>query len=203
MYYEIVYTILNCNAAVFEIVKTQPRKIQRFLLIAGAAWGVFLHCHAAFAATDQADLTVGIKTLPLLVDRITGTTTMAIIYDPANPASKSEADEIKSIVDKGLEAPGELKLVSKLVPVDELAALSGSKIAILTSGLSAHYDAIGKTASANAVLTMSTDLGCVQANKCILGIVSKPHVEIYYSKVAAEAAHINFGQVFALLVKQI
>lgn len=50
---------------------------------------------------------------------------------------------------------------------------------------------------------MSTDLGCVKANKCILGLVSKPSVDIYYSKSAADAAKITFSPAFTMLVKQI
>ena len=158
---------------------------------------------SSFAATDQADLAVGMKTLPLLANKITGTATLAIIFDPNNAASKEEAAGIKAILDSGFEAPGDLKITGVLVPVSDLDKMMGSKIAILTSGLSAHYGAITKVATNNGVLTMSTDLGCVKANQCVLGIVSKPHVEIYYSKTAADAAKISFGQVFAMLVKQI
>jgi len=157
---------------------------------------------SAFAATDQADLAVGMKTLPLLTNKITGTASLAIIYDPANPASKEEANGIKAVLDSGFEAP-DLKLTGVLVPVGDLGKMAGSRIAILTGGLSAHYDAINNAAISNSVLTMSTDLDCVRANKCVLGLVSKPHVEIYYSKAAADAAKISFGQVFAMLVKQI
>lgn len=37
-------------------------------------------------------------------------------------------------------------------------------------------------------------------NDCVIGTVSKPHVEIYYSQ---EAAHISFEPAFLMLVKQI
>ena len=157
----------------------------------------------ACAATDQTDLSVGMKTLPLLTNKIIGTASVAIIFDPLNSASKAEAVGIKAIIDDKFEAPGGLKLIATLVPVNELGKIAGSQIAILSSGLSHHYTTIGDAAAANNVLTMSTDLGCVQANKCVLGLVSKPHVEIYFSKAAADAAKISFGQVFAMLVKQI
>lgn len=158
---------------------------------------------ASFAATDQADLSVGMKTLPLLTNKITGSAVLAIVYNPANPISKEEATSIKAILDNGFAAPGDLKLTGIYVPVGELGKISGSKIAILTSGLDVDYNAIGATAAKNGVLTMSTDLNCVRANKCVLGIVSKPHVEIYYSPEAANASRISFEQTFTMLVKQI
>ncbi len=155
------------------------------------------------AATDEADISVGMKTLPLLSDAITGTTFLAIIYDPSNAASVKEADGIKSIIDRKLETPDDLKLVGTLVPVGELQKLSASKIAFLTGELGSYYNAIGTVSARNHVLTMSTDLGCVQANQCVLGITSKPHVQIYFSQGAANAAQITFGQVFMMLVKKI
>ena len=164
---------------------------------------IMIFATSAVAATDQADLSVGMKTLPLLTNKITGTASLAIIYDPANSASQQEAAGIRAILDGGFKAPGDLKLTGMLVPVGDLGKMAGSRIAILTSGLSAHYSAISNTAAANSILTMSTDLSCVQTNKCVLGLVSKPHVEIYYSKAAAAAAKISFGQVFAMLVKEI
>lgn len=157
----------------------------------------------AFAETDKSDLSVGMKTLPLLTDKITGNASLAIIYDPSNPASQREAGNVKAILDSGFEAPGDLKLRGVLVPVGDLGKLSGSRVAILTGGLRGYYDAISRAASSRSILTMSTDMACVQAGKCVLGIASKPHVEIYYSKEAADNAKISFGQVFTLLVKQI
>ena len=168
-----------------------------------AAGSIMMLASSALAATDQTDLSVGIKTLPLLTNKIEGSAKIAIVFDPANGASKQEAGGIKAILDAGFEAPGDLKLTGVLVPVGDLATMADSKIAILTSGLSTHFDAISTAAASNSILTMSTDLSCVQANKCILGIVSRPNVEIYYSKTAADAAKISFSQAFKMLVKQI
>lgn len=164
---------------------------------------VILLAPPCYAVTTEADISVGMKTLPLLTSKIEGSATVAIIFDPADASSKDEAASINAILGRGFVAPGDLKLTRRLVPVNDLPRIEGSKIALLTSGLSAHYDAIGSVAANNGILTMSTDLGCVKANKCVLGIVSKPHVEIYYSKVAADAAKISFEQVFTLLSKQI
>ncbi|MDE3060925.1 MAG: hypothetical protein KGJ06_07930 [Pseudomonadota bacterium] len=154
----------------------------------------------ALADTSRADLSLGMKTLPLLANKITGETTLAILFDPANPDSKTEAEHISAILEEGFEAPGDVRLISQLVPVDRLDKLSGSKIAVLTGGLDAYYGVIGPAAAKDNVLTMSTDLGCVRAHQCVLGLVSRPHVEIYYSSGAADAAHIVFGPIFLRLV---
>lgn len=156
-----------------------------------------------YADTNKADLTVGMKTIPLLDTKLAGTVKLAILFDPANPDSKQEADRIKAILDGGFQTLDGLKLVGVLVPVDNLDMLRDSKIAVLSSGLAAYYNAINNAVTGNGILTMSTDLGCVRAQKCILGIQSRPRVEIYYSKEAAQNANVVFGQVFSLLVTEI
>ena len=158
---------------------------------------------SAFADTDKSDLVVAMKTLPLLANKIVGMAKIAVIFDANNADSKQEATHIKNIIESGLEIPGDIKLVAILVPVTSLQDISGKQIAILTDGLSKYYDAINQLAINNHVLTMSTDLVCVHANKCILGIISQPKVEIYYSKQAADAAQVSFGPVFSMLVKQL
>jgi len=150
-------------------------------------------------ATDALDITVGLKTLPLLTNKIAGPAQTAIVYDAA---SKADADAIKAAIDGGLEGPGGVKLAAQLVAVSDLGKLSGAKIVILAAGIGkGSFDAIATAAS--GALTLSTDLDCVKANKCVLGIVSKPAVEIYFSKAAADAAHIGFAAAFAMLAKPV
>src|SRR5258708_943976 len=67
-----------------------------------------------YADTDATDLSVGMKTVPLLNTKLTGTVELAIIFDNANPGSKREAEKIKSILDGGFQALGDLKLIGVL-----------------------------------------------------------------------------------------
>jgi hypothetical protein len=154
-------------------------------------------------ATDQKDLVVGLKTFPLLDNKITGTAAAAIIFDPANPSSKADADSIKAAMGATAWPVAGVTLTPLMIPVSELAKLSQAKVAVVAQGTSASFGAIATAASSAGVLTMSTDLDCVKGGKCILGIVSNPTVEIYYSKAAGDAAKITFSPAFTMLVKQI
>ncbi len=156
----------------------------------------------SLAATDKADLLVSMKILPLLAKKITGPTSFAIIYNPADTGSSEEAKGIKAILEGNFETPGNIKLISVLVPVNNLGLIADSRMAILTSGLKDYYEEISKISIGKNILTMSTDLACVRAGKCVIGIVSKPMVDIYYSKAAADTANIVFSQIFTLLAKQ-
>jgi len=154
-------------------------------------------------ATDQKDLTIGLKTFPLLENKIVGNAVAAIIYDPANPSSKADAEAIRAVIDAGLMAPGGVTITAVMVPVSELSKLSTAKLAFVASGTKGSFDAIGVAAAAAGILTISADLDCVRANKCVLGVVSSPSVEIYYSKHAGDAAKVSFSQAFTMLVKEI
>src|SRR5271165_6494825 len=127
-------------------------------------FGLFLS--PAAWATDQLDISVALKTLPLLTAEITSPATVAVVYDPANPKSKADAEKIKSIFNSGLEAPGDIKFVPQLTSTADLSGLSNAKIAFVASGLPASdYADIGAVAGSMGVLTISTDIGCVKANK--------------------------------------
>lgn len=157
----------------------------------------------ALAATNKDDLAVGVKSIPLLEKKIQGSAAVAVVFNPADAESKGEADVIKGIFDGGLDAPGGVKLSASLVPVSELGKISGSQIVVLTGGLKSYFEAIATAVNGAGVLSLSTDLECVRSNKCILGIVSKPSVEIYYSSKAAADANVSFATAFTMLVKKI
>jgi len=99
-------------------------------------------------ATDQMDLSVALKTLPLLTNKITGPAIVAIVYDTANAESKADAEAIKAIIDSGLEAPGGVKLAAQMTGTGELSKLSGTRIAFLAHGLPvSDYNAVGAAAA--------------------------------------------------------
>jgi hypothetical protein len=155
-------------------------------------------------ATTESDLIVGLKTIPLLKHKFADRVFVSIIFDPDNSTSKEDAQVIKSILDSGMVSSGGVQLTTGFVSINQLSKLDNAKIAFITPGLSTSaQEALYERASQAGVLTISTDLNCVRTNKCVLGVVSQPSVEIYYSHVAAEAARISFVQVFTMLVKHI
>jgi hypothetical protein len=155
-------------------------------------------------ATDQQDLAVALKTLPLLTNKIASPAVVAVLYDQAVPASKNDAEKIKSVFDGGLKAPGDIHLDVQLVGMTELSQLSKAKIAFVAEGLPmADYSPIRTAASAAGTLTISADQECVKTAACVLGVSSKPQVEVYYNPAAAEAARIGFASAFTMLAKQV
>lgn len=160
----------------------------------------------ADAAPDQPaqiDLMVGIKSLALLQNKIQGTVKVAVVYDPGNEASRADAQRINAFFKNEGSHISNIAFTPVLVPLSALDSMVESKIVVLAVGLAGSYGTISAEAARNGQLTMSTDLGCVKANQCVLGIVSEPSVEIYYSQAAAKASSIVFAQAFTMLVKHI
>ncbi|MDP9127182.1 MAG: hypothetical protein M3N08_02825 [Pseudomonadota bacterium] len=173
-----------------------------FLTVAGAIALAGLNPLPCLA-TERQDIVAGLDTLPMMVDKISGDVTMAIIFDAAIPASKADADNVKAIVDAGINVPGGGKLSALLVNVNDLAKLSRVRLAFMTTGLAPHFADINLVTSAASVLTVSTDISCVTAGACIIGISNSPKLAIYFNKAAADAAKIEFSQGFAMLVRQL
>jgi len=152
-------------------------------------------------AMDELDLSVGFKTLPLLDNKLSGVVPVAIIYDPKIPESQTEANSIDKILSGGFKAPGDIKLSSVMVPADNLSALSSAKIGLFTKG-SCTTD-VARAAKTQRILTMSSELDCVKFNRSILGIVSRPSVEIYLSKPAADESRVGFSTAFMMIAELI
>jgi len=153
-------------------------------------------------ATEALDVSVGLKTLPLLKNRITGAINMAIVFDPVNPESRADADAIKAIADDEGVAAGGDRLIGMTVAVTDLAKLKGAKVIFVARGVTADgFETVALAAAADGIISISTDLACVKAGKCVLGIVTRPTVEIYFSRAAASASHLGFSSSFIMLAK--
>ncbi len=179
-------------------------------LVVKYAWpmgGVVLLCLAGASvarATDQFDISTGLKTIYLLKEKIPMPVTVGVVYDAANEQSQNDAIVVKDNIDKSVGVPGGMTAVAKLVKNSDLTSLTGVKVIFVTQGLSTEMLLETNHAAATAgILSISTDLTCAASNKCVLGIVSKPRVEIYYSTVAAEASHIGFVPAFIMLAKPV
>lgn len=173
--------------------------LSRTLVCAAALLAIPAPGHADVTAKD---VQVAARTFGFLATKPTGSLTLAIVYAPAIADSKAEADALSGLLGSGLAAGG-VTLVPSLVPVDQLAKLAGAGAVFVTAGLSAHQDAVFAAAKAAKLLTMATDMGCVQSGKCVLGVRAEPKVQIVVNKAAAEACQIGFQPAFRMMISEI
>lgn len=156
----------------------------------------------AIAEVSKSDLLVASKALNFMVPKVTGAISIAVVFDPSDAGSLAEANQAMSLIGGGLKA-GKSNLTAVKVPVGDLSAISTSKMVLVTAGTGAHRKAIKSAADAANVLTVSTDMSCVESTNCVAGVVSRPKVIIKISKSAKSAAAIEFASAFTMMVLEI
>ena len=157
---------------------------------------------AASAASAELNMPVAARVVSFLQPAPAGAITAAILYQPGDPASEAEAGAIERAVAGGLPT-GKGTIRTRRVPVNALGGLSGVRIAFLTQGLRGSQSDIATAAARQSILTVTSDLACVQSGHCAVAVSSGARVQITVSRAACRAANIQFGSAFLMLVKEI
>lgn len=131
-----------------------------------------------------------------------GAIAAAIIYQPGDPGSEAEAGAIERAVAGGL-ASGKGTIRTRRVSVNALGGLSGTRVAFVTQGLRGNQADIAAAAARQSILTVTSDLACVQSGRCAVAVSTGARVQITVSRAACRAANIQFGSAFLMLVKEI
>ncbi|MFZ5610536.1 MAG: hypothetical protein ACOY99_13115 [Pseudomonadota bacterium] len=177
-------------------------RLSRVAFLVASTWATILGGPATVQAeTTEKDIQVAARAVAFMENAPSGDTPAAIIYDPANGATKAEAEAIQKAMGAGLKA-GNANLQPKLVAVGSLGDLAGARVAFVTGGLGAQHGAIFAAAAPKSILTVSTDMSCVDAGKCVVGVMTQPKVEIIVSKAARDASSISFAAAFLMMVKE-
>jgi len=170
------------------------RRIKRFVA-AGAALACGIPAGAA-----ELNLPVATRVISFLQPAPEGAIPAAIVYEPGNAASEAEAAAIEHA---GPLVAGKGTLRLKKVPVNALGGLAGVRVAFVTAGLGGAQAQVAAAAARQSILTITSDMSCVQAGRCAVAISSAPRVQITVSRSATKAANIQFGSAFLMLVKEI
>jgi hypothetical protein len=152
----------------------------------------------AMAETTQRDLEVIGRALGFVEGASGATRVVAIVYDGG---SEAEAQALAASMGAGLST-GRVTLTPRLVPAADASGLAGADAAVLLGG-TAGDAAVFSAASANGVMSVSTDMSCVQGGHCVMGVQSAPSVRIVVNRGAATASSISFAAAFAMMVEEI
>lgn len=160
----------------------------------------FVSCPSVSAATFSAkDTQIVAKAIGFLDPPPSGGT-VALVYDPANPASKADADAIAALFAGGISEGGS-SLTAKSVDVASLG--DGSGYVALIAAQSATSDKIMLAAKAHHIPCITADTGSVQSGRCVMSVHSDPKVEIIVNHGAAQAAGVSFQSAFRMLIHEI
>jgi len=122
---------------------------------------------------------------------------IGIVFDPAKPGSVAEKNAIMAAVGGGYTVGG-VTIVGRPM---EAGATGGVKFLFVTRGVS--FAAVGPDARANRIMTLGSDLACVQSGVCVVGISTEPNVQIVVNRKAAGAVGASFKAAFRMMIQEI
>lgn len=178
--------------------KTIPRPATWGFALALLTAAVGLNAANAGSLT-QKDVQILAKAIGFLEPPPSGPATVAIAYDPADPASKQDADAIAGYFGDGLKAGGAV-LKPKVTEVGQLSA--GGFIAVVAAS-GVKIEQVNTATRALHVACITADATAVQAGNCVMSVKSDPKVEILISKSAASGSNVGFGSAFLLMAHEI
>ena len=152
---------------------------------------------SATAAVTDKDAKVIAKAIGFIENGPKGALDVAVVTDGG--ASKADAD---AFVSHAAGVTGDVTLKPTIVAPGALAG-SNAKVVFVPQGMSGSYAAIASAAASKKMITTTNDAGCVAAQKCAIGVVSDPKVDITVSKAAAAASGVTFGSAFSMMIKEV
>ena len=158
------------------------------------------NAQSASYVTDK-DLQVAVRAFSFVYGMPKGDIEIEIVYDPNVPASAGEAQQLGKLIGGGNEFANR-SVRAKMVPLAQMGS-TGDKIAYVTHGLAQEFDILSQKASANKMLTFSTDFQCVDSQKCVMGVVASPAIKMEISRSASAAAGLEFSQALKLMIKEV
>ncbi len=165
---------------------------------------LFLLCLAqpgSCNATTLNELKIGVRVFDFMVAPPRGKTPLAILYDGQNRASLDDARAIQGWVNSGISS-AKAELIASLVDARRLDEAPGFRLAIVAAGSDAVDRQILAYAQKNQALTISSDLACLRAGKCVVGVVGAPRVEVIINRDAASRCGIAFSEAFRMMVRE-
>ena len=156
----------------------------------------------AHAETSAKEFKAFSKILSLSKDVPAGSIELGVVYDASNATSKADFDAIKAMIGNGFKGPKHQITLKEVTPAD--IASSGTPVLFITEGLDAGAQGkAAETAKANKVLTVSTDMGCVESGNCILGIDVSKGVKVLMNGNSYRDSGLKFDAAFEFMVKEI
>jgi len=152
------------------------------------------------AAEGGREIQVAGRTLTFLDNGPTGKVVFAVVFDPSKPASVAERDEVMAALGSGMSVGG-ITVVGRAVELNSLGSAGDAGAFYLTHGV--NYTAAGAFAKSKKILSISSDMACVQSGACVMGVAASPKVEIVVNSATAKAEGIVFKAAFKMMIKEI
>jgi hypothetical protein len=162
---------------------------------------LFLTATPASAADEAKVVEIAARALSFLEPAPSGAAPLAVVFDPAVPASVAQKDAVMGALAGGVTV-GSLSLKPTAVAIGEIGSATGPAL-FLTTGLDPNFDKVAAAVAGKQVVTIGADTACVSSGKCVLGVETQPKVQVLVNAAAAKAAGVSFKSAFRMMVKEL
>lgn len=180
---------------------TVNRNHRRILYIALTTFMIFCiqiaTVQAAIADVLLKDVQTIIRTINFLesTPKTSEKPSMAIIYDPNNTHSLSDARQMETLIKTDRK-----NFTTQLVPISSINSMPDATYAFVTNGLQSNFPTIKDTLGSKNILSFTLDRSCVEQDTCAVYINSENRVEIVINKDITDATQAAFKPVFLMMV---
>jgi len=178
------------------------RKTVALMLMGAALCAPSLGSAQAGPMVTDKDLQVAVRAFSFVYGMPKGDITIEVVYDPDNASSQAEAQELGKLIGTSGGTFANRQVKAKIVPVAQMGG-AGDKIAYITHGMQSKYDVMAQHATADKMLTFSTDFQCVDTQKCVMGVEADPAIKMEISRAASTASGLEFSQALKLMIKEV
>jgi len=154
------------------------------------------------AETTAKDIMVAVRTFGFVVHPPTGEVLLAVVFDPTRPQSASDLQTVISVLDGGAHVGG-MTVQPVPIPVTELNRLVGFRFVLLIGDVQNYRQAIFERTRGQGIVTISTDLDCVRAGLCVMGVAAEPRVQVLVNRAASDAAAVEFMLAFRMMITEL
>lgn len=167
------------------------------VLLSAAGVAATTSVHAVVTATD---LQVAARALSFMEQPPSGTVRVGIVHSPTDPRSMQDAQTLRTLIGPGLRV-GSMDLRAVMVPLDEIETAKIDLLFLTEHG--GGLDARSAAAIAGKRLPcVTTHLDAVRNGTCLMGVQSRPKVEILVNRAVAEANGVEFATVFRVMITE-
>lgn len=174
------------------------------MLRAGVLGTMFLACliyPSTCFATTLKDVQIDVRIVGFLGDPPPPRSPLAVIFDSRSKDSQEDARNIMTWLSAGADG-AKTSLLPVMVDVHHLDEVQGAQVGFVASATESGYAAILEFARRNGVVTISSELSCVRAGICTVGVASGPRVEVIVNRHVSEISGVKFTEAFRMMVTE-
>lgn len=155
---------------------------------------------AVRADVSATDLQVAARALSFMEEPLDGTVRVGILHSPSDARSMQDAQALRSLIGSGMRV-GSMDLRAVMVPTNQIQTADVDLLFITnhSGALEAH---LARAIAAKGVPCVTTDLDEVRNGTCLMGVQSRPKVQILVNRAVAEASGIKFATVFRVMITE-